>query len=84
VGRVGRVRRRQAFNSRYSLSRAARTRFLVGFRLILQCEASFVYQCRRITMPTFILSLNWTDQGIRGVKDAPTSAARLRESLPKN
>jgi len=21
-------------------------------------------------MPTFILSLNWTDQGIRGVKDA--------------
>jgi uncharacterized protein with GYD domain len=22
-------------------------------------------------MPTFILSLNWTDQGIRGVKDAP-------------
>ena len=22
-------------------------------------------------MPTFILSLNWTDQGIRSVKDAP-------------
>jgi uncharacterized protein with GYD domain len=22
-------------------------------------------------MPTFILSLNWTDQGIRGVKEAP-------------
>ena len=22
-------------------------------------------------MPTFMLSLNWTDQGIRGVKDAP-------------
>src|SRR5215217_7169273 len=25
-------------------------------------------------MPTFILSLNWTDQGIRTVKDAPKRA----------
>src|SRR3954453_7179643 len=25
-------------------------------------------------MPTFILSLNWTDQGIRSVKDAPKRA----------
>lgn len=23
-------------------------------------------------MPTFMLSLNWTDQGIRGIKNAPT------------
>jgi uncharacterized protein with GYD domain len=30
-------------------------------------------------MPTFILSLNWTDQGIRAVKDAPkrSKAARV-------
>ena len=30
-------------------------------------------------MPTFILSLNWTDQGIRSVKDAPkrSKAARV-------
>ena len=29
-------------------------------------------------MPTFMLSLKWTDQGIRGIKDAPkrTQAAR--------
>lgn len=29
-------------------------------------------------MPTFILSLDWTDQGIRGVKEAPkrTQAAK--------
>ena len=25
-------------------------------------------------MPMFILSLNWTDQGIRSIKDAPTRA----------
>ena len=30
-------------------------------------------------MPTFILSLNWTDQGIRSVKDAPKRAQAARE-----
>jgi uncharacterized protein with GYD domain len=30
-------------------------------------------------MPTFILSVNWTDQGIRGVKDAPKRSAAARE-----
>lgn len=30
-------------------------------------------------MPMFILSLNWTDQGIRGIKDAPKRVAAGRE-----
>jgi uncharacterized protein with GYD domain len=30
-------------------------------------------------MPMFILSLNWTDQGIRGVKDAPKRAQAARD-----
>jgi uncharacterized protein with GYD domain len=30
-------------------------------------------------MPMFILTLNWTDQGIRAVKDAPK---RLISELP--
>jgi uncharacterized protein with GYD domain len=29
-------------------------------------------------MPMFILSLNWTDQGIRNVKDAPKRAKAAR------
>ena len=34
-------------------------------------------------MPTFILSLNWTDQGIRAVKDAP-QRAQAASDLAKN
>jgi uncharacterized protein with GYD domain len=34
-------------------------------------------------MPTFILTLNWTDQGIRGVKDAPKRAQAARELAKK-
>jgi len=30
-------------------------------------------------MPMFILSLNWTDQGIRNVKDAPKRAQAARD-----
>jgi uncharacterized protein with GYD domain len=30
-------------------------------------------------MPTFILSLNWTDQGIRSVKEAPKRSSAARE-----
>ena len=30
-------------------------------------------------MPTFVLSLNWTDQGIRSVKDAPKRAEASKE-----
>ena len=29
-------------------------------------------------MPTFILTINWTDQGIRAVKDAPKRAEAAR------
>ena len=34
-------------------------------------------------MPLFILTINWTDQGIRAVKDAPKRAQASRE-LGKN
>ena len=34
-------------------------------------------------MPTFILSLNWTDQGIRSVKDAPKRAQAAKEFAKK-
>jgi len=30
-------------------------------------------------MPTFILTLNWTDQGIRAVKDAPKRSQAAKE-----
>jgi len=30
-------------------------------------------------MPTFIMTINWTDQGIRNVKDSPKRAAAARE-----
>ena len=30
-------------------------------------------------MPTFILSLNWTEQGIKSVKDSPKRASAARE-----
>jgi len=30
-------------------------------------------------MPTFIITLSWTDQGIRSVKDAPKRTAAARE-----
>jgi uncharacterized protein with GYD domain len=34
-------------------------------------------------MPTFILSLNWTDQGIRGVKEAPKRSQAAKELAKK-
>jgi uncharacterized protein with GYD domain len=34
-------------------------------------------------MPTFILSLNWTDQGVRAVKDAPKRAQAAQELAQK-
>ena len=34
-------------------------------------------------MPTFILPLNWTDQGIRSVKDAPKRSNAARELAKK-
>jgi uncharacterized protein with GYD domain len=34
-------------------------------------------------MPMFICSINWTDQGIRSVKDAPKRAAASKELAKK-
>jgi uncharacterized protein with GYD domain len=34
-------------------------------------------------MPTFILTLNWTDQGIRAVKDAPKRSQAAKELAKK-
>jgi uncharacterized protein with GYD domain len=34
-------------------------------------------------MPTFIVSLNWTDQGIRSVKDFPKRAQAARDLAKK-
>jgi uncharacterized protein with GYD domain len=34
-------------------------------------------------MPTFMMSLNWTDQGIRAVKDSPTRSEAARELAKK-
>jgi uncharacterized protein with GYD domain len=34
-------------------------------------------------MPTFILSLSWTDQGIRSVKDAPKRSQAAKELAKK-
>jgi uncharacterized protein with GYD domain len=34
-------------------------------------------------MPTFILSLDWTDQGIRGVKDAPKRSQAAKDLAKK-
>src|SRR5215213_11271918 len=46
-----------------------------------------VYKCLRNRwrnrMPMFILSLNWTDQGIRSVRDAPKRAQAARDLAKK-
>ena len=34
-------------------------------------------------MPTFILTLNWTDQGVRAVKDAPKRSQAAKELAKK-
>ena len=34
-------------------------------------------------MPTFMMSLNWTDQGIRAVKDLPKRSEAARELAKK-
>jgi len=35
-------------------------------------------------MPTFIIAMNWTEQGIHNVKDAPKRAAQAREIAKKH
>ncbi len=34
-------------------------------------------------MPTFIITMNWTEQGVRNVKDAPKRANTAREVAKK-
>jgi uncharacterized protein with GYD domain len=34
-------------------------------------------------MPTFLITMNWTEQGIRNIKDAPKRAAAARETAKK-
>jgi len=34
-------------------------------------------------MPTFIIAMNWTEQGIRNIKDAPKRAAAAKETAKK-
>jgi uncharacterized protein with GYD domain len=34
---------------------------------------------RRRSMPTFIMTGSWTDQGIRGVKEAPNTVRRAKD-----
>jgi uncharacterized protein with GYD domain len=41
--------------------------------------ATIFAQPREDFMPTFILSLGWTDQGIRAVKDAPKRSQAAKE-----
>src|SRR5262249_14896304 len=38
---------------------------------------------REDLMPTFMMSLNWTDQGIRAVKDSPKRSEDARELAKK-
>src|SRR5262249_35553442 len=38
---------------------------------------------REDLMPTFMMSLNWTDQGIRAVKDSPKRSEAARELAKK-
>jgi uncharacterized protein with GYD domain len=34
-------------------------------------------------MPTFLITMNWTEQGIRNIKEAPKRAAAARETAKK-
>src|SRR5437773_12190724 len=44
---------------------------------------AFLEQREDTIMPTFIIAMNWTEQGIRNVKDAPKRAAAAREMAKK-
>jgi uncharacterized protein with GYD domain len=57
---------------------------LRGFAAPLSCRrVSAVRNHMENRMPKFILSLNWTDQGIRSVKDSPKRAQAARELAKK-
>jgi uncharacterized protein with GYD domain len=38
---------------------------------------------RENTMPTFMMSLNWTDQGIRAIKESPKRSEAARDLAKK-
>jgi uncharacterized protein with GYD domain len=42
-----------------------------------------VEQWEETIMPTFIITMNWTELGIRNIKDAPKRAAAAREMAKK-
>jgi len=46
-------------------------------------EEIFLCNTAEDQMPTFMLSLNWTDQGIRKVKDAPKRNKAAKELAKK-
>jgi len=50
---------------------------------LLRWRASAARNQMENSMPRFILSLNWTEQGIRSVKDAPKRAQASRELAKK-
>jgi uncharacterized protein with GYD domain len=53
-------------------------------RFIAFASASLVIVKREeMTMPTFLITMSWTGQGIRNIKDAPKRAAAARETAKK-
>jgi len=46
-------------------------------------DVAFVQQREESIMPTFIIMMNWTEQGIRNVKDATKRAAAAKETAKK-
>ena len=57
-------------------------RAAVGWPLV-GARRNFLSNHTEDQMPTFILSLNWTDQGIRKVKDAPKRNKAAKELAKK-
>jgi uncharacterized protein with GYD domain len=51
--------------------------------LLREQQAMGLYNPWRNDMPTFILTINWTDQGIRAVKDAPKRSQAARDLAKK-
>jgi uncharacterized protein with GYD domain len=54
-----------------------------AFSQVRLCPFTARDEEREDRMPTFTLSLNWTDQGIRSVKDAPKRAEASKELARK-
>jgi uncharacterized protein with GYD domain len=53
-------------------------------RFVAFASASLVLSQREeFIMPTFLITMSWTEQGIRNIKDAPKRAAAARETAKK-